>query len=72
MKNTRVAGHGLLAEGAPFLRNEEGDWSRVGYLFISTSGRGRGVCQCGKASPILDSSTQRRKWHREHKAEVSA
>lgn len=66
---TRVAGHGLRSEGAPFLVSETGDIVRVGGWGVG--GRGRAWCECGELSPICDSAGQRRQWHRDHKAEVT-
>lgn len=67
-----VKGHALVAEGAAF--DKEGDSAkrakRVRYGTVR--GRGRALCECGSVSPPLDSANQRKKWHREHKAEVSA
>ena len=64
-----VKGHALVAEGAAF--DKEGDSTkRVRYGTVA--GRGRALCECGSVSPRLDSANQRKKWHREHKAEVSA
>jgi hypothetical protein len=37
-------------------------WSRTG----------RGECSCGERSPVLESNAARKRWHREHKAEVSS
>ena len=65
-----VKGHTLRAEGAAFLLNERGGWSRVAWNTVSGTGRAR--CSCSAASEILTSAHQRKKWHREHKAEVSA
>ena len=67
----RVRGHGLQNEGAPYLADESGGWSRVGLRWMGVSGTGRGICSCGKASPIFDSAHQRKKWHRAHKEEMS-
>ena len=72
MNNTRLAGHGLRSEGAPFMLNEDGNWARSSRHFSTVSGVGRGPCECGAVSPLTNSSTDRKKWHREHKAEVSA
>jgi hypothetical protein len=65
---TRIAGHALRHEGAPF--------DRDGHLiysggFISSSGVGRARCECGTMSEVLQSANQRKAWHRQHKAEVS-
>ena len=70
---SRLAGHGLRSEGAPFLMNERGEWSRVvTYSYASVTGMGRGLCECGAFSVILDSAHQRKKWHRLHKVEVES
>jgi len=70
MRRTRVAGHGLWSEGAPYMIDEDGNWTRSGH-FHTVSGVGRGVCECGAASPVTNSSGGRKKWHAEHKAKVA-
>jgi hypothetical protein len=57
-KNTRLAGHALPNEG------------RVGSTLDSSvlrNGPGRSRCTCGKRSPLLPSTAQRKRWHRDHK-----
>lgn len=58
----RVSGHTLRYEGAPIEKG--GAWT--------TGGSGRAGCSCGAKSPVLDSGGKRKRWHREHKAEVLA
>jgi hypothetical protein len=62
----RVAGHTLAHEGAPYN-------SKTGQRITwhGTAGRGCARCSCGAFSPVLDSGTKRRAWHREHKANVA-
>ena len=72
MRQTRVSGHALKNEGAPFLHAEGGRLIRASGPYGGVSGEGRGVCTCGAISDVLASATQRRKWHRAHKAEVTA
>lgn len=62
MKNTRVPGHGLIAEGAAF----DADGRRV--FFGGVGGYGHAHCSCGEVSSFLASSTDRKIWHRAHKA----
>ncbi|WP_159601603.1 hypothetical protein [Agromyces humi] len=64
--NTRLAGHTLANEGAPF--NDNG--ARIGYR--GTSGEGRGKCSCGELSDVVASGGARRRWHADHKAEIAA
>jgi hypothetical protein len=70
---TRVKGHALRNEGAPFVVSETGDVVRVSaYTYVmGTAGYGRALCECGAVSPLVDSAGQRQRWHRAHKAEVS-
>jgi len=71
----RLRGHELYSEGAAFgppsldARGGRTYWGRTNPLG-GTGGVGRGVCSCGSASPVLDSGTKRKQWHREHKAEI--
>jgi hypothetical protein len=62
---TLVKGHTLRFEGMA-LYDDDGSgiygWSRTG----------RGECSCGERSPVLESNAARKRWHREHKAEVSS
>ena len=62
---TRVPGHTLAFEGAP----HDAAGVRVAIL---TGGAGRAKCSCGQLSRDLVSSTARKQWHREHKADVSS
>lgn len=64
---TRLAGHELRYEGAPF----NGQRKRIGAGW-STSGEGRALCSCGALSPVLPSANQRKVWHRQHKGLVGA
>lgn len=63
---TQIPGHGLQAKGKPFIGGP-GHWRRPGW------GIGYGLCSCGEASPEqLDSDAARKRWHRQHKADVLA
>jgi hypothetical protein len=64
---TRVAGHGLMGEGAPY----DDNLMRRGW-WASTGGEGRARCQCGAVSEVLSSASARKAWHRQHKAELSS
>lgn len=66
--STRLAGHELRDEGAPY----DGRGRKIWQNRWTTSGRGRAKCSCGALSPELPSGTQRKAWHRAHKAEVRA
>jgi hypothetical protein len=55
----RLSGHSLLFEGQP-----------CGLNFYARSGNGSGKCSCGELSPILPTNAARKRWHREHKADV--
>lgn len=57
--------HTLRYEGAPFDENGY----RVGHMGVG--GTGRGKCSCGEFSDVLHSGSQRKAWHREHKALVT-
>jgi hypothetical protein len=63
---TRLADHALLYEGAAFTSD--------GFIvspFGGTSGAGHAKCECGALSERLASSTQRKQWHRTHKADLT-
>ena len=68
---SRIKGHTLRFEGAPHVVAEDGRVVRVYGSYGGVSGFGRGLCSCGALSDLLDSAHQRKKWHREHKAEVA-
>lgn len=58
MKSNRLAGHELPNEGRAY---NAGNWIvRVGAT----------RCSCGEVSPILQSATARKRWHRQHKDDV--
>lgn len=61
--STRLAGHGLLAEGKPF-HSALGDDGRPRRMTGST---GYGRCSCGVRSVLTTSDAARKRWHKEHK-----
>lgn len=63
----RVVGHALAHEGAPYSLID-GRWVRLG---IGVQPYGAARCSCGQMSPPLRSTTARRRWHREHKADIT-
>lgn len=65
---SRLAGHELISEGAPFdIKGHPAFPARSSY---GTGGTGRGKCSCGALSDVLDSGTKRKVWHRGHKEEI--
>lgn len=70
---TRVKGHALRANGAPYLYDE---WMRrytlrpEGTVVVVDGNLGRALCECGAVSPILNSRSARRVWHDAHKQDV--
>ena len=65
----RVKGHTLRSEGAAYSRTADGE-RHTRARWNSASGVGYGLCSCGATSDILDSAGLRKRWHRNHKAEV--
>ena len=63
MRRTNLRGHALRSEGKPYARSDGGIWARVSYL---PSGPGVALCECGAASPVLESNAQRKAWHGRH------
>lgn len=59
MTGNRLAGHTLKHEGKV-------------YGYNRPVKHGRALCSCGADSPALDSDAARKRWHREHKANVRA
>jgi len=77
----RVVGHSLRAHGEPYLAvdcysdrcstNLRGTTHQENSPTVdSVRGRGHAVCECGVLSPHLDAGSDRRRWHRHHKARV--
>lgn len=75
--STRVAGHGLQAEG----RSVEPHGSMYLYPYrtwhatwrLTDKKVGKALCECGEWSPELPSTAARQRWHREvHKPGVKA
>lgn len=62
-RSNRVRGHALRDEGMPF---EKG----VRLPVYGSLGYGR--YECGAESPLLDTTAARKRWHRQHKAELLA
>lgn len=67
--NQVVPGHSLVREGAP--HRDDGRPNNEAYSH-GTGGTGCGKCTCGALSPVLNSGTKRKAWHRQHKADVRA
>lgn len=67
---TRVSGHYLLNEGAPF--NIYKNRITNGARYITSAGEGRALCSCGQLSDAFPSAYARRNWHKIHKADVKA
>ncbi|MEU8199410.1 hypothetical protein AB0C10_37060 [Microbispora amethystogenes] len=63
-RNTRLPGHELRNEGAPFA------WSSGRYVRQRETWTGKGLCSCGAVSDVLDSNNARKRWHRAHKDEM--
>jgi len=64
---TRLAGHSLFREGAPY-QGLAGAQEQVGR--VSVAGPGRARCSCSVKSGRLATAAARRAWHREHKDAV--
>jgi|GEM_PF-3697052 len=64
--SNRMAGHELIAEGAP----HDPKGRRVNSLYSGVSGAGCGKCSCGKLSSAMASANKRKAWHRAHKEEL--
>lgn len=62
-RTTLLPGHGLRAEGKPYLRLD-GRWVRA------ENEVGRGVCSCGESSEIAISDAARKRWHADHKEQL--
>jgi hypothetical protein len=58
-KNTRLAGHGLRAEGSA--------WTGSQIRARNGSGPGMAKCECGEMSGMLPNRAARKRWHAEHK-----
>lgn len=70
MDTSRVPGHTLASEGAPYVVNIEKQTVRA--RGGGSGGTGRALCSCGALSEILHSGRARKDWHRAHKAEMAA
>ena len=57
-----IKGHKLLNRGMIVGRSE---------LINGTGHLGKGQCECGATSPILESKNQRIAWHKQHREEVA-
>jgi hypothetical protein len=64
VNGNRLAGHGLIREGWPFIGTNIEARHRTGP--------GMAKCECGAMSDVLPSTNARKRWHRGHKAEVDA
>lgn len=61
--------HTLRNEGAAHVW-WHGQPVRARYSRPGTGGGGMALCSCGATSPILPSGNARKRWHREHKAQM--
>lgn len=77
----RLPGHGLLTRGEPYLAidcDQDRCSTNIGGTthqengtgYNSVRGAGHAVCGCGALSPHLHYGSERRWWHRFHKARV--
>jgi hypothetical protein len=78
----RVSGHGLVSEGqfhlaSKFCRDpecvektEDGSWEY--FSQVRNNRAGHALCSCGAESGHLPSAAARKRWHRNHKGEISA
>lgn len=62
--SARLHGHALWGEGAPHKDN--------GIRIWHMPAKGRGKCECGDLSEVLETNADRKRWHRAHKDEVRA
>ena len=65
-RGTRVPGHTLRFEGAPYVQGPDGTWSPAVRTW-----QGVGMCSCGDHSEVLDSNERRKRWHRGHKSDIA-
>lgn len=63
----RVKGHTLEHEGWPHSTDGQRFWGSE-----LAAGWGCGMCSCGALSNQVQGNAARKRWHREHKAEVLA
>lgn len=63
--STRLAGHGLRAEGAAFKRG-----GRLFRRLFDPNGPGAALCECMTLSDVLPNRARRKAWHRAHKDEI--
>ena len=59
----RVVGHGLYGEGWP--------WIGTKIQALYRSGPGMAKCECGQMSDLLPSTAARKRWHAQHKQDVT-
>lgn len=64
MTTSRLAGHGLLHEGWPFIGTK--------IRATNNTGPGMGKCECGAMSEMVPTRAARKRWHRDHKADIRA
>jgi hypothetical protein len=62
--NSRLPGHGLLAEGKPFEDDGRGGIRRAD---VYGEPDGFGACSCGDRSGVLGLDADRKRWHKAHK-----
>lgn len=63
---TQIPGHGLQAEGKPYVAGEEEPWLRTHQAV------GVGLCSCGETSDVETTDAARKRWFGEHKAQMRA
>lgn len=70
-KNTRLSGHTLRSEGAPFRWSaDSGRYVRINALYGPATGDGFALCSCGTVSQMLHSNAERKRWHGLHKQQI--
>ena len=67
---TQVKGHGLQAEGKPFVpAARSADVYQLPGWTRAEGKQGHAVCSCGAASGVLGTDADRKRWYNDHKAE---
>lgn len=67
---TQIPGHGLQAEGKPFIPGKSQDVYNLPGWTRAEGKLGHGVCSCGASSDELGTDAGRKRWFDVHKNEV--
>lgn len=70
MRRTNIKGHALRSEGKPYVLGGDDQDPYVRNQTYQSGGYA--LCECGATSGWLSSDGRRKRWHADHKAQITS